>query len=187
MNFVQPISTLPKDDAPRLLSTAHAAGDGEDRGSVVPSGPRATPASEARQGPQPEPNQFDRAFHAMLAGLDRRPVADCPFACLYRLGLAFSWGAATANGNCPGRLAKCEQLLESAPHCFAPDQAPWSLIKPQPQDRRFTETEWERPPFNLLAQAFLLSERWWHDATTGVRGVAPTERGDCRILGTTGA
>ena len=47
------------------------------------------------------------------------------------------------------------------------------LIKPKPQDRRFAGPDWERPPFNLLAQAFLLNERWWHEATTGVRGVAP--------------
>ena len=28
------------------------------------------------------------------------------------------------------------------------------------------------PAFNLLAQAFLLREKWWHSATTDVRGVA---------------
>jgi polyhydroxyalkanoate synthase len=47
------------------------------------------------------------------------------------------------------------------------------VIKPQPQDRRFAGPEWERPPFNLFAQAFLLNEQWCHEATTGVRGVAP--------------
>jgi polyhydroxyalkanoate synthase len=47
------------------------------------------------------------------------------------------------------------------------------LIKPQPQDRRFSEPEWERAPFNLIAQGFLLNERWWHQATTDLRGVAP--------------
>jgi len=64
------------------------------------------------------------------------------------------------------------RFLEAALHCFSPDQGPWSLIKPQAQDRRFNGTEWESPPFNLLAQAFLLGQQWWHDASTGVRGVA---------------
>ncbi len=65
------------------------------------------------------------------------------------------------------------QSLEAALHFFAPEHGSWSLIRPQPQDRRFVDPEWERPPFNLLAQAFLLSERWWHNATMDVRGVAP--------------
>ena len=65
------------------------------------------------------------------------------------------------------------QLFEKAAQGFGPDQGSWSLIKPKPQDRRFADPQWERPPFNMLAQTFLLSERWWHNATTGVRGVAP--------------
>jgi polyhydroxyalkanoate synthase len=69
-------------------------------------------------------------------------------------------------------LQSTNQFLETALRCFSSGQGPWSLIKPQPQDRRFSKPEWERPPFNLLAQAFLLNERWWHNATTGVRGVA---------------
>jgi polyhydroxyalkanoate synthase len=65
------------------------------------------------------------------------------------------------------------QFFEAALHYFSPSQGPWSLIKPQPQDRRFIKPEWEIPPFNLLAQAFLLKEQWWQTATTGIRGVAP--------------
>ena len=65
-----------------------------------------------------------------------------------------------------------KQLFEAAPHFFSPQQGPWSLIKPSARDRRFARPEWEIPPFNLLAQSFLQAEQWWHNATTGVRGVA---------------
>jgi polyhydroxyalkanoate synthase len=51
---------------------------------------------------------------------------------------------------------------------------PWSLIRPPPQDRRFSDRDWELPAFNMLAQAFLLREKWWHLATADVRGVAPS-------------
>jgi polyhydroxyalkanoate synthase len=64
------------------------------------------------------------------------------------------------------------RLLEASHHFFSPQQGPWSLIKPQAQDRRFAGPEWELPPFSLLAQAFLQGEQWWHSATMGVRGVA---------------
>ncbi len=67
------------------------------------------------------------------------------------------------------------QLTEAALHGASAGQRPWSLITPKPQDRRFAAPEWEAPPFNLLAQAFLLGEQWWHNATTGVRGVAPQD------------
>jgi polyhydroxyalkanoate synthase subunit PhaC len=41
-----------------------------------------------------------------------------------------------------------------------------------PNDKRFLAPEWARPPFNILAQAFLLQQQWWDDATTGVAGVS---------------
>jgi polyhydroxyalkanoate synthase subunit PhaC len=49
---------------------------------------------------------------------------------------------------------------------------PWSVAKPASADRRFSASDWELPPFNMMAQAFLLTEQWWHSATSGVRGLS---------------
>jgi polyhydroxyalkanoate synthase len=166
-------SILPKADAPRLPCPAHAPGDRIDRGAAVPGALHAKPASEVMPAPRPETYQADRAFHAMLARLTGgiSPVA---------LSLAYiDWASHLAAA--PQRQMEIAQdgmqgaarFLEAAQHFLAPDQGPWSLIRPQPQDHRFSGPEWETPPFNLLAQAFLLEEQWWHKATTGARGVAP--------------
>jgi polyhydroxyalkanoate synthase len=169
---MQSKSTMPRAEAPRLPCPAHAL-DGKDRGAVVPAEPRAEPASEAHKRQQPETFEADRAFHAMLARLTAgiSPIA---------LSLAYiDWASHLAAA--PQRrveiaqdaLRNAERFFETALHFFSPGQEPWSLIKPQPQDRRFDKPEWKSPPFNLLAQAFLLREQWWHNATSGVRGVAP--------------
>jgi polyhydroxyalkanoate synthase subunit PhaC len=47
-----------------------------------------------------------------------------------------------------------------------------SCVDPLPQDKRFARPEWQQPPFNALAQAFLLTQQWWQEASIGVRGVA---------------
>jgi polyhydroxyalkanoate synthase len=45
-------------------------------------------------------------------------------------------------------------------------------IAPLPQDKRFADPAWQRPPHAQIAEAFLLVEKWWQQATTGVPGVA---------------
>src|SRR5579883_2700775 len=45
-------------------------------------------------------------------------------------------------------------------------------IEPLPQDTRFTGEEWRQWPFNVLSQAFLLTQDWWRKAATGVAGVS---------------
>jgi polyhydroxyalkanoate synthase len=54
---------------------------------------------------------------------------------------------------------------------FQPDAPP--AIEPLPQDQRFADPAWRQWPFNLFYQSFLFVQQWWHNATTGVRGVSP--------------
>ncbi|MGY8706322.1 alpha/beta fold hydrolase [Bradyrhizobium sp. 18BD] len=157
------VKIFPRADESRALSAnpvAEAPASIPERSSGKPVGPRV----------EPEPYPADRAFHAMLARFTGgiSPVA---------LSLAWlDWSSHLAAA--PQRqmdisrnvLRDTGRFLEAATH--ATSQKPWSVIAPQKRDRRFKEPQWEVAPFNLLAQAFLLTERWWHDATTGLRGVS---------------
>lgn len=44
-------------------------------------------------------------------------------------------------------------------------------VKVPVEDRRFSDPEWNRWPFNVLHQSYLLQQRWWEEATQGVWGV----------------
>ena len=149
------------------------AKDGKDL--ATRAGVTAPDHHSAAQSQEVEPlsQDADRELHAMVARLTGgiSPVA---------LSLAYlDWAGHLAAA--PQRrleitrqvMSGIGRLVQSALHFASPEQGPWSLIKPQPQDRRFAAPDWENPPFNLTAQAFLLVEQWWHDATTGIRGVAP--------------
>jgi polyhydroxyalkanoate synthase subunit PhaC len=134
--------------------------------------PGCQAASQAQLIDEIESYPADRALHAAMA---RFSGGVSPIAML----LAYTdWLSHLAVS--PQRQLEISQqaargparLVEASQHFFAAGHGPWSLIKPQAQDRRFARPEWDLPPFNLLAQAFLQSQQWWHDATTGIRGVA---------------
>jgi polyhydroxyalkanoate synthase len=46
-------------------------------------------------------------------------------------------------------------------------------ITPDPNDHRFADAAWRRPPFNLLTQAVLLGEEWWDSVVHSPGGVDP--------------
>jgi polyhydroxyalkanoate synthase subunit PhaC len=56
--------------------------------------------------------------------------------------------------------------------CGVPGEHTEQCIEPLPQDHRFVDEAWRQWPFNFIYQGFLLQQQWWHNATTGIRGVS---------------
>ena len=138
--------------------------------STDPAGRELSPRSPENPGSDaPSADAADRMFHAALARLTGgiSPAA---------LWLAYTdWLIHLSAA--PARRLEIAQAASQAAGRFAEAATrsiatPWASIKPPPQDQRFAGAGWELPPFNLMAQGFLLTEEWWRHATTGVRGVS---------------
>lgn len=54
--------------------------------------------------------------------------------------------------------------------CSDPDCK--DCITPLPQDKRFVADPWQVWPYNMIHQGFLLTQQWWHNATTDISGVS---------------
>lgn len=112
-------------------------------------------------------NGFDQALHAQLARLTQG-ISPASLAGAYAdwlIHLAMS----------PGKLLELmstaqRQSLRLALQAGQADASP--CIAALPQDHRFDAAGWQQWPFNLIYQAFLLNQQWWHAATTGVEGVS---------------
>lgn len=136
--------------------------------------PQAPPVEAADNHPWIEEMgvEADRAFHAALArftgGLSPSALANAYFDWAVHLALA------------PGKqvelfdkvLRKSLRLAEYCARCQSRAGEPVApCIEPLPQDRRFSAEEWQSWPYNMIHQAFLLQQQWWHNATTHVKGV----------------
>ncbi|WP_102108020.1 PHA/PHB synthase family protein [Oceaniglobus roseus] len=130
----------------------------------------AAPAPEPTDRPDP-PTSADRLLHAMLArttgGLS--PAALWLAYADWAVHLAASPGKVQQLAEKAGR--KGVRLLGYASQLAAGTACP-RCIEPLPQDRRFAAEGWQAPPFNVIHQAFLLNQQWWHSAMTGVSGVS---------------
>src|SRR5262249_18419042 len=138
----------------------------------VPAG--VTPEAPCPTAPPPPPTMAEAIDRSVTATIARITGGVSPAA----LALAFAdWQLHLVAS--PGtQLALAGEAVRAA-HRFAealvlPDAQfePWSLGKPAPADHRFSAPDWELPPSNMMAQAFLLTEQWWHSATSGVRGLS---------------
>ncbi len=135
--------------------------------SVVPEGPCACALTE----PPSIAEAIDRSVHASIARFTGgiSPAALALAFADWQLHLAASPGKQFALA---GEAARSAYRFAEALTLPNAKFAPWSLVEPAPADRRFAAPDWKLPPFNMMAQAFLLTEQWWHSAATGVRGLS---------------
>ncbi len=131
--------------------------------------------------PQVVPDVVDRVWHAIQAHLTMgiSPVA------LARAHM--DWMAHFQNA--PGKQANLVQkawwdavrlwfyAMRSRNH-----DGEDRVIEPAEHDKRFSSDEWREWPFNVIAQAFLLQQAWWDEATTGLRGVTAQHEREINFL-----
>ena len=67
---------------------------------------------------------------------------------------------------------KAQRLLAHLLSTAFDKDAP-GCIEPLPGDDRFRDEAWQRFPYNVWSQAFLLNQQWWHNVTREVPGVTP--------------
>ena len=77
-------------------------------------------------------------------------------------------------GTAPGKQAMLAEKALRAPGIVAARMMEPEVTLPVKDDRRFASELWDTPPFSVLRDSFLLTEDWWQDATTEVRGMAPS-------------
>ncbi len=116
---------------------------------------------------------IDRSLHAavsrMTAGLSPAALAEAYFDWATHLAAAPGKQAQLVDKGVRKSMRFANFLMKCA--FAAQNNANAACIDPLPQDKRFAAAAWTTWPFNVFSQAFLLQQQWWHNATTGVRGV----------------
>jgi polyhydroxyalkanoate synthase subunit PhaC len=173
--------------APRTTVQTPAMPAGDDTRVVSFSKPAPkTAASVARDGAVASPAASERDSLAVTALADITDRSLHAAVARFTGGLSpaalaqayFDWAIHLANA--PGKrmqlvdkgFRKAMRFSSWAIRCGLQDGKAAACIEPLPQDRRFAEDDWHHWPFNFIQQSFLLNQQWWHNATTGIRGIS---------------
>jgi polyhydroxyalkanoate synthase subunit PhaC len=144
------------------------------------------PAELAPCAPSPETETMDRDSYAVTAVADITDRSLHAAVARFTAGLSpaalahayFDWTTHLAYA--PGKrlqlmdkaTRKMLRFANYACRSAVEGESAECCISPLPQDKRFVAEEWQKWPCNLIYQAFLLNQQWWHNATTGVRGIS---------------
>jgi polyhydroxyalkanoate synthase len=153
--------------------TARPTKRGARRAVPAPAAPPPPPAApetaEARLGPTF--HTFDRALRAAEARVTQgmSPTAIS--------GAWLDWAVHLAHA--PGKRMELAsrawiqglRYLLWLRHAIG-SKAPPPLVGPTNGDARFTGPAWQAFPYNAIAQAHLMAEAWWMEATQGVPGLS---------------
>ncbi|WP_404711797.1 PHA/PHB synthase family protein [Sphingomonas sp. MMS24-J13] len=129
---------------------------------------------QLQRGPDPLDGIALTLDHALLAAIAQVTSGLSPATMM----LAFlDWS--THLGVSPGKrlelagkaYRKCHRIADYAVRRIGHEDAE-PAIDPLPQDHRFDDPAWKQFPFDLISQSFLLTQQWWHAATTAVAGVS---------------
>ncbi len=147
----------------------------EGPGAEEPRRPTAVaPPAICSDRPSPGHQTASAIDHAFKANLARLTAGLSPagLASLY-----FNWFAHLALS--PGKQLELAEktnrklgrfMTHAGQAAVNPEIQP--CIEPLPQDRRFSGEAWQHWPYNLIYQSFLLTQQWWHNATTEIDGLS---------------
>ncbi|MGU3496176.1 PHA/PHB synthase family protein [Xanthobacteraceae bacterium A53D] len=143
--------------------------------------PSAAKSPAAQSSPQSQPEDASlglegfRAYDRMVqASLARVTGGLSPTA------MALAWTDwALHLGAAPGKRAelalkgwrKASRLAGYVARASLDPETP-PAITPLPGDDRFRSPEWQKWPYSLYAQSFLMTQQWWHNVTNEVPGTS---------------
>jgi hypothetical protein len=137
--------------------------------STKPDDPTMAAPLNGTYTPHPDPldQPLKTALVRLASGISPASVAMAQVDWLTHLAVLPSKQSALAMS----AWRKSFSWLQYAASCgWKPDAS--HCIAPPPDDKRFSHAAWQLPPYNALAQGFLLAQQWWGEATTDVRGVS---------------
>jgi polyhydroxyalkanoate synthase len=163
---------LPKHDEPPLLSNKTARPVAPlpkaNHKIEMPSG--GAPTDEEQDVTESTRQTLDHIYNSWIGHL----TAGVSPASIMGAYADWAWHIAMSPGK-QGQLAekawrKATHLSAFMPTACSSECKP--CIDPLAKDSRFTGEEWQKWPYNIIYQSFLLTQQWWHNATTDISGVS---------------